>query len=101
MSHLNKSSVVWNCCRCNSINIDSFTFNSFELHTSNVFTPFLDTDTSFVSVTSSSFSPLQSSSPHPHTTGKNRTSSTNSSHGNSSQQHTTNHATDRNKTNLR
>ena len=33
MSYLGRSSVIWHCCKCNSINVDSFTFNSFELNT--------------------------------------------------------------------
>ena len=37
MSYLGRSSVIWHCCKCNSINIDSF-----ELNTSNVLIPLLD-----------------------------------------------------------
>ncbi|CAG2194787.1 unnamed protein product [Mytilus edulis] len=36
MSYLEKSHVVWHCCKCNSINVDSFTYNSFILHTTNM-----------------------------------------------------------------
>ena len=63
MSYLGRSSVIWHCCKCDSINVDSFTFNSFELNTSNVFNPLLDIDASIDSVDSSCFSPLQTSSP--------------------------------------
>ena len=63
MSYLGRSSVIWHCCKCDSINVDSFTFNSFELFTSNIFTPLTDLDTTFESVASSSFSPLHTSSP--------------------------------------
>ena len=45
------------------INVDSFTFNSFELYTSNVFTSLSEVDSLFDSITSSCFSPLHSSSP--------------------------------------
>ena len=37
MEYLERSSVVWHCCKCDSV--DSFTFNSYELHTTNVFSP--------------------------------------------------------------
>ena len=63
MSYLGCSSVIWHCCKCDSINVDSFTFNSFELFTSNIFTPLTDLDTTFKSVASSSFSQLHTSSP--------------------------------------
>ena len=63
MSYLGRSSVIWHCCKCDSINMDSFTFNSFELFTSNIFTPLTDLDTTFESVASSSFSQLHTSSP--------------------------------------
>ena len=63
MSYLGRSSVIWHCCKCDSINEDSFTFNSFELYTSNFFTPLSEVDTSQDSVTSSCFSPLHTSNP--------------------------------------
>ena len=62
MSYLEKSHVVWHCCKCDSINIDSFTFNSYELCTTNMFNPLSDADTTIESVTSC-FSPLHTSSP--------------------------------------
>ena len=64
MSYLGHSSVIWHCCKCISINVDSFTINSFELNTSNVFNPLLDIDSSLDSVDSSCFSPLHTNSPH-------------------------------------
>ena len=57
-----RSSVIWHCCKCDSINVDSFTFNRFKLFTSNI-TPLTDLDTTIESVASSSFSPLHTSSP--------------------------------------
>ena len=66
MEYLERSSVVWHCCKCDSV--DSFTFNSYELHTTNVFSPLSGTDI-HVSVDSlnstTPFSPLHTSSPHP------------------------------------
>ncbi|XP_053403025.1 uncharacterized protein LOC128558204 [Mercenaria mercenaria] len=105
MSRLNCSNVVWHCCRCNSINIDSFTFNSFELHTSNIFTPLFDTDTTLDSVSSSCFSPLHASSPHTFTTRRrHRPSSTDSTHTNYTPSTSTTsmeHGFPRNQSNLR
>ena len=57
------SHVQWLCCRCDSINITSFTFHSFELTTSNFFNPLSYMDTSVESLPSSAFSPLHTSSP--------------------------------------
>lgn len=61
---LNRSSVQWLCCRCDSMNVDSFTYHSFELHTYNFFSPLsqlnltLDSD-----LNSSVFEPVHTSSP--------------------------------------
>ncbi|CAG2200637.1 unnamed protein product [Mytilus edulis] len=64
MSYLEKSHVVWHCCKCNSINVDSFTYNSFILHTTNMYAPLSGTDSVFDSFTSCDhFSPLHTSSP--------------------------------------
>ena len=57
-SYLGRSSVIWYCCKCSNINVDGFTFNSFELHTT-----LSDLDSSFDSIASSCFSPLHTSSP--------------------------------------
>ena len=35
--YLGRSSFIWHYCECNKTHVDSFTFNSFELHTSNIF----------------------------------------------------------------
>ena len=34
---LERSNVVWKCCKCDSLNCDSFTFHSFELQISNTY----------------------------------------------------------------
>ena len=57
------TNVVWLCCKCDSINCDSFTFRSYELQTSNSFHPLTQIDSSIDSVHSSVFSPLHTSSP--------------------------------------
>ena len=58
------SHIQWLCCKCESINIDCFTFRSLELYTSNVYNPLSYIDESIDSVSSSaSFRPLHTSSP--------------------------------------
>ena len=92
MSYLGRSSVIWHCCKCDSINVDSFTLNSFELYTSNVFAPLSEVDTSLDSVTSSCFSPLHTSSPQSTTSRSRRLRhrpSTSSSRHSSNMQETT------------
>ena len=64
MEYLEHSSVVWHCCKCESTNIDSFTFNSYELHTTNLFSPLSDISVDSLNSTTP-FSPLHTSSPHP------------------------------------
>jgi len=59
------SYLVWHCYKCESIHVDSFTFNSHELTTSNFFLPLSQLDSTFDSVTSSCFSPIHTSSPRP------------------------------------
>jgi len=72
---LQRSHVQWMCCRCDSINIDSFTFRSYELQTSNFFHPLSNLDSTMESINSKkAFSPLFTSSPRdsPHnSTGRN------------------------------
>ena len=64
MEILNKSSVIWYCCKCDSLNVDSFTYNRVELYTSNAFIPLSDLDITLASVNSSvSFNQLFTSSP--------------------------------------
>ena len=47
---LQRPNVQWLCCKCESINVSSFTFHSFELNTTNYYEP-LTYDISFESVT--------------------------------------------------
>ena len=65
MEYLERSSVVWLCCKCESVNVDTFTFHSYELYTSNLYAPLSGSELSIDSIISSSpFSPLHTSSPH-------------------------------------
>ena len=65
MEYLQRSSVVWHCCKCDSVNVDSFTFNSYELYMTNFFTPFSGTEYSIDPLNSTTpFSTLHTSSPH-------------------------------------
>ena len=62
---LNRSNTQWKCPRCDSINVDSFTFNSFELSCYNSFSPLASDDarSSIDSLSSNPFSPKHTSSP--------------------------------------
>ena len=64
MEYLESSSVVWHCYKCESTNIDSFTVNSYELHTTNLFSQLSDISVDSLNSTTP-FSPLHTSSPHP------------------------------------
>lgn len=58
------SHIQWLCCKCDSVNITSFTFHSFELSSYNPFHPLSELESTFDSFTSASvFSPLHISSP--------------------------------------
>ena len=59
---LQKPNMRWLCCKCESINVTTFTFHSYELNTSNYYDP-LTHNSTFESVTSNAFSPLKASSP--------------------------------------
>ena len=59
---LERSNVAWKCCKCDSINCDTFTFHSFELQTSNSFY-LLTFEPTIDSIHSQVFSPLHTSSP--------------------------------------
>ena len=69
MSRLGHESVAWHCYKCGNINIDSFTFNSFQLRTSNEYYP-LSEDASSIGIASFSSenppSPIFISSPKQH-----------------------------------
>jgi hypothetical protein len=60
-SLLNRSNVQWLCCRCDSINCNSFTFRSFEIEPS-YYSPLLDVTVDSIS-SLPVFSPLKTSSP--------------------------------------
>ena len=63
MEQLNRSSVRF-CCKCETMNVDSFTFNSFELYTTNMFSPLSGKENTIDSLDSGIlFSPLFTSSP--------------------------------------
>ena len=59
---LKRSNVAWKCCKCDSINCDTFTFHSFELQTSNSFYP-LTFESTIDPIHLQVFSPLHTSSP--------------------------------------
>ena len=63
MEHLETNSVSWHCFKCNSLNIENFTFHNFIFHTSNVFDPLSFIDSTIDSVWNDPFSPLHTSSP--------------------------------------
>ena len=65
--HVQRSCVQWLCCKCNSMNVSSFSFRSFEID-SNYYAPIQDLNITLESIASSAFSPLKTSSPNPHTT---------------------------------
>ena len=63
-SMLERSNVQWLCHKCDSINCTTFTFRSFSLNCSNVYSPLSDNDLTLDSMNSSTFSPLKTSSPY-------------------------------------
>ena len=65
MEYLERSIVVWLYCKCESVNVDSSTSHSYELYTTNFYTPLSGTEQSIDSLNSTGpFSPLHTSSPH-------------------------------------
>ena len=62
-SVLNRPSINWLCCKCDSVNVSSFMFHSYETD-SNFYWPIQDSEISLDSFTSSVFSPLKASSPN-------------------------------------
>ncbi|CAG2233662.1 unnamed protein product [Mytilus edulis] len=75
---LQRSNVQWLCCKCESINVSTFTFHSYELNTSNYYDP-LTHNSTFESITSNAFSPLKASSPKGNNSMNNNTSKSNKS----------------------
>ncbi|VDI33330.1 Hypothetical predicted protein [Mytilus galloprovincialis] len=68
---LQRSSVQWMCCKCDSLNVSSFTYHAYEIENISYYEP-LTTDLSFMDSFSSSFSPLVTSSPKDKSITKNR-----------------------------
>ncbi|XP_021366929.1 uncharacterized protein LOC110459148 [Mizuhopecten yessoensis] len=63
---LQRSSVSWLCCKCDNLNVDSFTFHSYELEISNQFSVLSNsatTDIDSIPSPDSVFSPKRYSSP--------------------------------------
>ena len=84
---LQRSNVQWMCCKCDSLNVSSFTYHSYEIENVSYYEP-LNTTESFLDSFTSQFSPLKTSSPksaqnnskshrkEPNSTNKSRTEST-------------------------
>ena len=84
---LQRSNVQWMCCKCDSLNVSSFTCHSYEIENVSYYEP-LNTTESFLDSFTSQFSPLKTSSPksaqnnskshrkEPNSTNKSRTEST-------------------------
>jgi hypothetical protein len=60
---LERSNVQWFCCKCESINVSTFTFRSYELETSNIYEHLSNFNDSLDSIRSV-FSPIKTSSPN-------------------------------------
>ena len=61
---LQRSHVQWMCCKCDSMNVDSFTYRSFELYITNMFFPLSHIDDTMESIKGTcAFSPLHTRSP--------------------------------------
>ncbi|CAG2256563.1 unnamed protein product [Mytilus edulis] len=75
---LARSNVQWLCCKCDSINVSSFTFHNYELNTTNYYEP-LSHNITFESISSSIFSPLKASSPKLRSNSKTSQNTTNKS----------------------
>ena len=59
---LQRSNVQWMCCKCDSLNVSSFTYHSYEIENVSYYEP-LNTTESFLDSFTSQFSPLKTSSP--------------------------------------
>ena len=72
---LQKSNVLWHCCKCDNIVCSTFTFRSFEISSTNYYEPISELESTLESIKSSDpFSPLKASSP------KSRSNSTSLDH---------------------
>lgn len=64
---LQRSNVQWICCKCESINVTSFTYHTYELDSSNYYEPLTYPESLMDSFTSTTaFSPIKTSSPKSH-----------------------------------
>ena len=64
---LQKSNVQWICCKCESINVTSFTYHTYELDSSNYYEPLTYPESIMDSFTSTTaFNPIKTSSPKSH-----------------------------------
>ena len=88
---LERSNVQWHCCKCESINVTSFIFHSYEINISNVYEPLSLLDGTLDSVKTGVFSPLKTSSPKPE-----NISSTNNSKSRRNSSKTSEHHSDSN-----
>ena len=68
---LQRSNVQWMCCKCDSLNVSSFTYHSYEIENVSYYEP-LTTDLSYTDSFMSSFSPLKTSSPKEKSITKNK-----------------------------
>ena len=60
---LQRSSEHWMCCKCESMNVDSFAYHSFELYASNMFSPLSRSNITIASdINTSVFCPVHTSS---------------------------------------
>ena len=62
---LQRSTVLWLCCKCDSINVSSFTYHTYELGNDISYYESLTSPASFTESFTSKFSPLTNSSPKP------------------------------------
>ena len=80
---LQRSNVQWFCCKCDSINVLSFTYHTYQLGNDTSYYEPLTTPASFTESFTSKFSPLKTSSPKPlkanetHESSMNRSNSRN------------------------
>ena len=63
ISKLQNTSLTWICCKCETPNVDSFSFHSYDLESYNIFSVLNDSCFSIPSSLDSTFSPIKHSSP--------------------------------------
>jgi hypothetical protein len=78
---LQRSNVQWMCCKCDSLNVSSFTFHSYEIENTSYYEP-LTIEESFSYSFVNKFSPMKTSSPKQQS-DKSANSSNNSAKDNS------------------